>query len=154
MEKRLITKIIGIDCAHRVPNHWSKCKHLHWHRYKIIVTCIGKVITEIGHPAEWMLVDFSDLKKFMLEEIDARYDHWSVFYKWDPICSIIEDLENEWHQNKGKIHFVDFIPTAENLAKHWAELIIPRIKKTFNNDLEFKQIEVFETPTSTAIYTI
>lgn len=71
----LITKEIGIDMAHRVPNHGSKCRNLHGHRYKIEVGVDDKLITKEGDPAEGMVIDFSDLKKVMMDYIDASYDH-------------------------------------------------------------------------------
>ena len=60
-----ITKEIGIDMGHTVTNHDSKCKHLHGHRYRIICTVEGNIITEGS--AEGMVIDFTDLKKAMME---------------------------------------------------------------------------------------
>ena len=40
----LITKEIEIDAAHRVPNHKSKCRTFHGHRYRIEVGVDDKVI--------------------------------------------------------------------------------------------------------------
>lgn len=146
----LITKEIEIDCAHRVPNHQSKCRNLHWHRYKIEVWVDDKLIAEDWHPAEWMVIDFSDLKLVLMEELDERFDHGAIFYKNDKYREKLEEMINLWDQRADKLHFVDFIPTAENLCKHWYELIEWPLQ---NRWVKIKHLKVYETPTSSAIYT-
>lgn len=143
----LITKEIEIDLAHRVPNHKSKCQNLHGHRYKIEVGVDDKLITDEGASDEGMVIDFSDLKQIMMEEIDEKFDHNSIFYKDDPFVNVIR-FEIEEYQNK-KPHYVSFIPTAENLAKHWYFLVKPRLEE---RGIKIKHVKIWETPTSTAIY--
>jgi 6-pyruvoyl-tetrahydropterin synthase len=53
-------------------------------------------------------------------------------------------------QNPNKLHFVDFMPTAENLCKHWYNLLEPRLKEF---GIAIAHVKIWETPTSTAIYT-
>ena len=36
-----ITREIGLDAAHRVPDHASKCFHIHGHRYTVFATVEG-----------------------------------------------------------------------------------------------------------------
>lgn len=148
----LITKEIEIDMAHRVPNHKSKCQNLHGHRYKIEVGVDDKIITTEGSSDEGMVIDFSDLKEIMMTEIDGNFDHNAIFFDQDPIKEFlqsergmrtVEDLQNK------KIHFVPFIPTAENLAKHWFEIIEPRLAE---RSIKLKHVKIWETPTSTATY--
>ena len=141
----IITKTIEIDMGHRIPNHNSKCKNLHGHRYKIEVGVDDKIITEAGSSSEGMVIDFGDLKKIMMIELDDKFDHG--------FCSFINDeyfMTFHGMQEKGmKIIFVPFIPTAENLAKHWYELIQPKLKE---KDIKLLYVKVWETPTSTAVY--
>ncbi len=165
----LIEKTIEIDLGHRVPNHKSKCRNLHGHRYKIEVGVDDKVITESGQSDEGMVIDFSDLKEIMMQELDAKFDHGFVMYEYDilyPIFLVIKKggyiLEKLLHHCRGllkeseelqpsmKIVFVPFIPTAENLAKHWYELMKPRLVE---RNIKIKHVKVWETPTSTATYT-
>lgn len=146
----IITKEIEIDMAHRVPNHKSKCRNLHGHRYKIEVGVDDKIIDKKWDSSEWMVIDFSDLKEIIIREIDNRFDHWAVFYKEDKILPALNLILQIQDQDQSKIHFVDFIPTAENLAKYWFWLLeYPLLKEKW---IKLSFVKVFETPTSTALY--
>ena len=148
--------------GHRVMNHKSKCKSLHGHRYKIEVGVNDEVITTKGSSDEGMVLDFGDLKKILVEEIDLEYDHGFIISKEDTqlMKSFGVELVQEFEDNgrfinlndlEVKIIVVDFIPTAENLAKHWFKILKKRLSK-LNIALEF--VKVWETPNSTAIWTI
>ena len=143
----LITKYIEIDMGHRVPNHKSKCRNVHGHRYKIEVGVDDKVVHTKGVSDEGMVIDFGDIKTILMEEIDAKFDHGYTLYKEDAYAYIFDTLKKDGQ----KIIFVDFIPTAENLAKHWFHLIKAKLAE---KKIKIYQIKVWETPTSTATYTI
>lgn len=147
----LITKEIEIDMAHRVPFHQSKCRNLHWHRYKIEVWVDDKLIDEYWHPAQWMVIDFSDLKAVMMEVLDDKFDHWAVFYEEDLYVYYMQKMIGIWDQNPNKMHYVNFIPTAENLCKYWFWLLKPELEERW---VAIFHCKIWETPTSTAIYTI
>ena len=134
--------------GHRIPNHKSKCKNFHGHRYKIEVGVDDKVQYTKGLSDEGMVIDFSDLKTIMMEEIDAKFDHGFVMYKDDPFRLQWEYYKENHDQ---KIIFVDFIPTAENLAKYWFLILYERLKKV---KIKINHVKVWETPTSTATFTI
>jgi 6-pyruvoyltetrahydropterin/6-carboxytetrahydropterin synthase len=142
----LITKEIEIDLSHRVPNHKSKCHALHGHRYKIEVGVDDKLITTEGASDEGMVIDFSDLKQIMMDEIDATYDHNAIFYDRDPARELFEQVSVS---QRKQIIFVPFIPTAENLAKMWYDIIKPKLVE---RGIAIKHVKIWETPTSTAIY--
>jgi len=148
----LITKEIEIDMAHRVPNHKSKCQNLHGHRYKIEVGVDDVLINKKGNSSEGMVIDFGDLKNIMMDVLDRGFDHNSVFYKEDPIRVFLEGgnggMAVEDYQSK-RVHFVEFIPTAENLSKYWYYLMKEELMKV---NIKIKHIKVWETPTSTATY--
>lgn len=156
----IITKQIEIDMGHRVMNHKSKCKNIHGHRYKIEVGVDDKIITEKGVSNEGMVIDFGDLKKIMMNEIDEVYDHGFIMSKEDDLLMKIFDVEimgevknaNRYvslNNIDSKIIVVDFIPTAENLAKHWFDIIKGELEKI---KIKLKFVRVWETPTSSAIY--
>ena len=145
----LITKEIEIDMAHRVPNHKSKCRNLHGHRYKVEVGVDDKVIADEGASDEGMVIDFSDLKAGMMEVIDERYDHGSVFYKSDPYKSHFESIQKGGEQSPDKVHFVDFIPTAENLCEMWYYQMKEWLAK---RKIKIAHVKIWETPTSTAVF--
>lgn len=142
----LITKHIEIDMGHRIPNHKSKCFNFHGHRYKIEVGVDDKVITTKGVADEGMVIDFSDLKNIMIEEIDQKLDHGFMIYCEDPFIKwFLERKEKEFM----KVIPVDFIPTAENIAKDLFDTL--RLKLEGIN-ISINHVKVWETPTSTATY--
>lgn len=143
----LITKKIEIDMGHRVPNHRSKCKNPHGHRYTIEVGVDDKVIDTKGVSEEGMVIDFSDLKDVMMRKIDATFDHSFVVYKDD----IYKNFYDLMYKDGLKIVTVDFIPTAENLAKCWYEIIEEPLKV---HGIKIHHVTVWETPSSTATYQI
>ena len=75
----LITKFIEIDMGHRLPNHKSKCKYFHGHRYKIEVGVEGEIITTKGVSDEGMIIDFDDIKKALMI-LDKKFDHGFMMY--------------------------------------------------------------------------
>ncbi len=69
--------------GHRVPEHGSKCRNLHGHRYTIQATCRG-LLGDAGEQSG-MVVDFGFLKALMMEKIDARFDHRLCLFEGDPL---------------------------------------------------------------------
>lgn len=145
-----ISKELEIDMGHTVTNHNSKCKHLHGHRYRIRATVDDKLITEGS--AEGMVIDFSDLKKAMTDAIDTPFDHAFVIWKDDPRAVILSKAHEMWHNDFNKFHKLTFVPTAENLARYWFALLKNELEAVYN--IKLHQIEVWETPSSSALYTI
>ena len=143
----LITKTIEIDMGHRVPNHKSKCRNLHGHRYEIEIGVDDKVITTKGTSDEGMVIDFGDLKEIMNEIIDDVYDHSFTMYLGDEFIETFIDLRDKGQ----KINFVTFPPTAEKLAEHWFKLIKPELEK---KKIKIHHVMVRETPSSAATYSI
>lgn len=141
-----VTKEIQFDMAHRVPNHKSKCRNLHGHRYKVVV-CAGIPYLQREGSDEGMVVDFGDLKRFMMEEIHDVFDHGAAFYHKDHLMNTAMNAVNDF----GNLHWVSFIPTAENLAKHFYDLLVEAMGEHQLWWIEW--VEVYETPTSVARYT-
>lgn len=64
-----ITKEFTFDAAHHLHCYDGKCKNLHGHTYKLIITISGYV-NDIG-----ISVDFGDVKRLYKEVIEAKLDH-------------------------------------------------------------------------------
>ena len=145
-----ITKEIGFDMGHRVPNHKSKCSNVHWHRYTAFITLEWNIVDEIWSN-EWMVIDFWDIKTISKNFIDTYLDHGYMYYEKDQIGKMISEQKNgRWE--KMKTIKVSFIPTAENIAKWLFEKLEPLFIDTYKTDLRLKQIKLYETPTSYVIY--
>ena len=144
-----IRRWVETDTGHRVPNHKSKCRHMHGHRYRWEAEIEGDIVAEKGVSEEGMLIDFSDVSKILTEQIHDVVDHSFVVYSGD------EDALRALAQ-MGDAHrtvIVDFIPTAENLAKWAFEQVAPHINTSYSNRLRLVAMHVRETPKSWASWT-
>ncbi|MCO6432290.1 MAG: 6-carboxytetrahydropterin synthase QueD [Deltaproteobacteria bacterium] len=139
----LITRRIEIDMGHRVPNHKSKCRNLHGHRYGIEVGVKGPVQSASNSSDEGMVMDFGDLKDILRREIDAKYDHGFMMYEGDPLADTFKQLTGQ------KIIYVPFIPTAENFARFLYESLDAEIAAL---GLSLAFVKIWETPNSVAYY--
>ncbi len=146
-----ISKEIEIDMGHAVTGHNSKCKHLHGHRYRIVAFVHDTLIADPESSSFGMVIDFGDLKKAMMYMIDEPFDHAFVIWKEDPRAQVLWEAHTSWHNDPGKFHLLEFVPTAENLARYWFRILGAELKAAYNIQLE--AVHVYETPTSCAIYT-
>ncbi|MFT5129377.1 MAG: 6-pyruvoyltetrahydropterin/6-carboxytetrahydropterin synthase [Rhodothermales bacterium] len=139
-----ITKVVEWDMGHRVPNHKSKCRNPHGHRYRLELTIAGEVDTTAGASSEGMVVDFGDVKSVMMTRVHDVLDHGFMYYEHDPVMSGFFATCGESFQAIP----VDFIPTAENLARWCGE----QLHEAFGPGVIIENVRVFETPNSWADY--
>lgn len=141
-----IRRYIETDTGHRVPNHKSKCRHMHGHRYRFEAEIEGDVVTQQGVSDEGMLMDFSDISHLLTVHIHDVIDHAFVVYEGDEIgraaCAVMGDDH--------RTVVVPFIPTAENLARWAFETLEPHIQTTYGNQLKLVAMHCRETPKSVA----
>lgn len=150
-----IMKTLEFDMGHCVPsqadakNKPGPCTSYHGHRYRIIVAVDDKVLGD-NERNGGMVIDFRDLKRIMMETIHNKYDHSFILWEQDLTASLFLQLAQL--KPYPERHFtVSYVPTAENLARHWfQELDKALIQEAGINLLS---LEVFETPTSSALYT-
>lgn len=71
--------------AHRIYGHSGKCKWLHGHSYVIKIRVSGETQSE----DTGVVVDFSDLKKFVLSKIDDVLDHRVLLSSDDPLADVL-----------------------------------------------------------------
>ncbi len=62
-----ITKIFTFETAHVLYNYDGKCKNLHGHSYKLLVTVKGAINYDLSDPKNGMVMDFGDLKTKVTE---------------------------------------------------------------------------------------
>lgn len=86
----------------------------------------------------------------MIEVLDEQYDHGAIFYNEDPYRELLKEMIALWDQNPSKLHFVWFVPTAENLAMYWFAQLHVRLHE---KGIKLAHVKVYETPTSTATCT-
>ncbi len=142
----IIRRYVETDTGHRVPNHKSKCKHMHGHRYRFECEIEGDTVTQSGVSDEGMLMDFSDISNILTKKIHDVIDHSFVVYEQDLECLSALKIMGDEHRT----FIVPFVPTAENLAKWAYEQILPDIKSKYGNKLKLTAMHVRETPKSYA----
>lgn len=89
-----------------------------------------------------MVIDFSDLKKIVKEEIVDHFDHATVFNQTTPHIELANELINRGHH----VILVDYQPTSENMVIDFAQ----KIKDRLPNNIELHSLKLQETETSYA----
>ena len=142
MSNYTISKTIELDYGHTLPNHHSFCSEMHGHRAKVVAYVSGFIDRSEEASSEGMVLDFSFLKKVMMEQIHAVLDHGFAVWQHDG-----EDLEFILKRNK-KVLVTEMPPTAECLAE-WA---YKQIVSEIPGQLHLDKVEWWETPNSCAQY--
>ena len=106
----LITKRVEFDAGHRIPNHDSKCRHFHGHRYALEATLEGEILPVRGKTDDGMVMDFSALKRTMVATIVDVWDHSFLVYVKD-----YEAIKALRQVNSSHV-LMEMVPTSENLA--------------------------------------
>ena len=92
MSQIRITKQFSFETGHALFGYDGKCRNVHGHSYKLSVTVIGQPITKVGAVKLGMVIDFSDLKKIVKEEVVDVFDHATVFNKNTPHIELTTNL--------------------------------------------------------------
>ncbi len=143
MRKIRLTKEFGFELAHALYGHDGLCKNIHGHSYKLFVTVIGEPIADMNSPKYGMVMDFSDLKKIVKEEIVDRLDHSLMINNKTSQAKIKEALSGIVSL---RIVDVDYQTTCENMVVDFAE----RIKNRLPEGVNLHSIKLHETATSYA----
>lgn len=164
-----ISRRIEIDAGHRIPDHASKCKSVHGHRYVIEAICDGA----LGYGQEkGMVMDFGFLKGIMVEEIDRWCDHALILQASDPILfnlftttSKPQEIMDSWARAEGdtrwcfrtecvtgKLYVMGDPPTAECLAMHWHSRMFDHVMEQSGKRARLQRVRVWETPNCVAEY--
>lgn len=128
MSKIRITKQFTFETGHALYGYDGKCKNVHGHSYKLSVTVIGMPITDRNNVKFGMVIDFSDLKKIVKEEIVDQFDHATVFNETTPHIELASELKNRGHH----VILVNYQPTSENMVIDFAKRIKDRLPKNIS----------------------
>jgi 6-pyruvoyltetrahydropterin/6-carboxytetrahydropterin synthase len=100
-----VTREIAFCYGHRLLNYEGKCRHLHGHNARAVVTLRGAELDSLG-----MLVDFVDIKERLQSWIEENLDHNMLLSAGDPILPVLRDRGE-------RVYVMDCNPTAENIAR-------------------------------------
>ena len=137
-----ITKQFSFETGHALYGYDGKCKNVHGHSYRLDVTVIGSPITDASNVKYGMVIDFSDLKKIVKEEIVDVFDHATVFNKNTPHVELARELKSRGHN----VLLVDYQPTSEMMVIDFAE----KIKSRLPENIKLHSLKLKETATSFA----
>lgn len=142
MSKIRITKQFSFETGHALYGYDGKCKNVHGHSYKLSVTVIGTPILDANNVKFGMVIDFTDLKKIVREEIVDLFDHATVFNQNTPHIELANELKNRGHH----VILADYQPTSENMVIDFAK----KIKARLPNEIELHSLKLQETESSFA----
>ena len=128
-----VSRQIDFSYGHRLLHYEGKCRYLHGHNGRAIITIESSGLDERG-----MALDFSDMKRLISGWIDEHLDHRMILHREDPAVPVLRELGEP-------LFLMDTNPTAENIAR----LIFGHVR-----DLGFPVVEVllWETPNCFATY--
>jgi 6-pyruvoyltetrahydropterin/6-carboxytetrahydropterin synthase len=137
-----ITKQFSFETGHALYGYDGKCKNVHGHSYKLSVTVLGKPIEDATNVKFGMVIDFTDLKRIVKEEIVDQFDHATVFNKNTPHLELANELKSRDHH----VILVDYQPTSENMVIDFAQ----RIKARLPESIQLFSLKLQETTSSFA----
>jgi 6-pyruvoyltetrahydropterin/6-carboxytetrahydropterin synthase len=100
-----VTREMFFCYGHRLLNYDGKCRHLHGHNGRVVITLEAERLDGLG-----MVMDFGLLKRVVGGWIDESLDHKMLLHKDDPALPLLRE--------QGEPVFVmEVNPTAENIAR-------------------------------------
>ncbi len=132
-----ITKQFSFETGHALYGYDAKRKNAHGHTYKLFATVIGIPISDMTNAKFGMVIDFTDLKTIVKEDIVDVFDHATVFNKNTPHVDLAKELKDRGHN----VILVDYQPTSEMLVIDFAHII----KERLPNNIKLHSLRLQET---------
>jgi 6-pyruvoyltetrahydropterin/6-carboxytetrahydropterin synthase len=128
-----VTQEIEFCYGHRLLNYAGKCRHLHGHNGRLLITLEAMELDSRG-----MLVDFSDIKQSIRTWVDNELDHRMILNEADPIIPALREFSEP-------LFLIPHNPTAENICRLVFDL-------TRDRGFPVVEVSLWETPKSYATY--
>lgn len=128
-----VRKEIDFCYGHRLLNYDGKCKYLHGHNGRAVISLATESLDPRG-----MVVDFSDIKKVVTSWIDDNLDHRMILHKEDPAVEILKKMGEP-------VFLLDVNPTAENIAKLIYDFV-------YDHGFPVTEVSLWETHSAYATY--
>ncbi len=128
-----VTREIHFCYGHRLLHYAGKCRHLHGHNGKAVITLEAPTLDRRG-----MVIDFSDIKNLLGNWINETLDHKMLLHRDDPLIPELQRLGEAFVP-------LDCNPTAENIAR----LIYEQARRF---GLPVVAVTLWETESSYATY--
>jgi 6-pyruvoyltetrahydropterin/6-carboxytetrahydropterin synthase len=128
-----VSREIDFCYGHRLLNYPGKCRHLHGHNGRLIISIKSTTLDERG-----MVLDFNDIKTVVSRWIDENLDHRMILNRDDPAVPVLQKLGEP-------LFLIDTNPTAENIAKLIADYAIEQ-------GFPVAEVRLWETPNCFATF--
>ena len=128
-----VTREIDFSYGHRLLNYEGKCRYLHGHNGKVLITAKAATLDRRG-----MVLDFGDIKAVVSRWIDENLDHRMILCRDDPAVAALRELGEP-------VYLLDANPTAENIAKLIFDV-------TAAQGFPVTEVRLWETPRCFAAY--
>ena len=128
-----VAREIHFCYGHRLLNYEGKCKYLHGHNGRAVITLQSDTLDPRG-----MVFDFGEIKRSLSAWIDDVLDHRMILHRDDPAIPLMKQLGEP-------VYLMDRNPTAENIAR----LIFDRAAEL---GLPVVEVRLWETPHCSAAY--
>jgi 6-pyruvoyltetrahydropterin/6-carboxytetrahydropterin synthase len=128
-----VSREINFCYGHRLLNYEGKCRHLHGHNGRVIITVKAAALDNQG-----MVLDFNEIKSVVSRWIDENLDHRMILRRDDPAVPMLQKLGEP-------LYLLDVNPTAENIAKLIAEYAQAK-------GIPITEVRLWETPNCFATY--
>ena len=106
-----VTKSVSFCYGHRLMNYQGKCRHLHGHNARAVITLESDRLDERG-----MVEDFTAVKQLVWEWLEREIDHTLLLREDDPVLPLLEKAGE-------RVHIMKDNPTAENIARMIFEFV-------------------------------
>jgi len=136
-----VTREFTFEMAHVLRNYDGPCRNVHGHSYRLFVTISGIPVNDPDNPKNGMVIDFTELKNIVLNEIVNVFDH-SVVVSRDFDSEKMEMMTKTF----GNTVVVNYQPTCENLVNDFAA----RLGKAFTGKVQLHCLKLYETAKSYA----
>lgn len=100
-----VTREIRFCYGHRLLEYAGKCRHLHGHNGRAVITLEADRLDHLG-----MVMDFSQIKQVVNTWIDETLDHRMLLHRDDPVLDYLK-------KQGEPVYVMDVNPTAENIAR-------------------------------------
>lgn len=128
-----VTRELTFCYGHRLLQHAGKCRHLHGHNGRVLITLEAATLDEQG-----MVVDFALLKQTVGAWLDTTFDHRLILQATDPLVPLLREQGEQFVT-------LDDPPTAEVLAKCIFD-------ETRRQGFPVVEVVLWETPSCSAVY--
>lgn len=128
-----VTKSVTFCYGHRLLNYAGKCRHLHGHNARAVITLERETLDERG-----MVEDFSELKRVLRTWLDGEIDHTLLLCRADPLLPLLQEAGE-------RVYVVEDNPTAEVIARMIFEYVAEQ-------GFPVVEVALWETDTSHASY--